>query len=845
MSKALKWWSGLIVVLAVTSGGAGVPAQPAPARGAEPPAVESTVRVEGLGGDVEVCFDAYDIPRIYGGSMEDVFRAIGYLHASGRMWQMELFRRLAAGRLAEIQGEEGLASDILMRRLGLRRSSQEALDQHLLGEDVERWLEAYAAGVNARMDAYRKEGWPTAFRAAGFEPEPWAPVDSVTWMKYMGWDQGGTRDDLWLGMMVEKLGAATVNELWPLDRPYEVSTIPAEGALGAPMGRNARAGRSADAGFTGRGPSGDMVALERRGTPLSSEAINRLVSLGQSERPGWMPERTAFGSNNWVVSGKKSASGRALFANDPHLGFSIPMMWYAAQLTAPGLSVTGVTFPGVPFVIIGHNEHIAWGFTNLQSDAVDYFVETLGEGGHAGQYLHRGEWKPLVEREEVFKVAGKAEPVRMTIRETVHGPLDHVGSQWIATQWTGLGTTREVRGLALLNVAKGWEDFLEALGYIDVPALNVAYADREGNIAMAPWGRLPVRASGLGRVPVDGASGDFDWVGWIPREELPLALNPERGFIASANGRPTPVGYAHHLGWMWDPSYRSRRITDLLAGAEDLTFEDMQRFQFDHHDKAAEVFVPVLLGALKEEPAEVNGAAALATEQAAKAMLAAWDFGCTPQAVAPTIFARWINVYRAMVWDDEWATRGIVQPAGSWGFTGDNRREPVLEVLEYLTRENPESVWFDDRRTPERETRDEILRRSFTQAIRELTATLGMNPEAWAWGRQNVLALEPLMPTAFARRGGQALYGGPFTLNPGSDGRPVSGGASWRQVVEFTTPIRSAGVYPGGQSENFASPHYDDLIALWATGSGVELALETAKSAREAQALRKLRLLRD
>lgn len=795
----------------------------------------AAIPVKSLAGPVEIVFDAYDIPHIHAGSVEDALRTLGYLHASERMWQMELFRRLSAGRIAELQGEEGVASDTLMRRLGLRRSSQEALDQDLLGEDMERWLAAYAEGVNARMDRYRAEGWPLTFKAAGFEPEAWAPVDSVSWIKYMGWDQGGTDDDLWLGTMVEKLGAERVDELWPLDRPYEVPTIPGEAAMG-----EARESAAADTG-----PSADLLALESGRTPRLGLREGEAFGVASARAP-WEPERTAFGSNNWVISGSRTASGKAMFANDPHLGFTIPMLWYAAHLHAPGLNVVGVTFPGVPFVIIGHNEHIAWGFTNLQSDAVDYFVETLDPEGHPGQYLHRGEWKPLEKREETIAVAGRPEPVRLTVHSTVHGPLQEAGGRQVALQWTGLGPTSEARGLAMLNFANGLEDFLSALHYIDVPALNVAYADDQGNIAMAPWGRLPIRASGLGRVPLDGASGEFDWTGWIPREELPLSVNPARGYLASANGRPTPVGYPHHLGWMWDPSYRTRRINDLLAANSRVTFEDMQRFQFDHHDKAAEVFVPVLLSALAAgaRPAAGLPGATDAAYEAAWDALARWDFQCTPDAVGPTIFARWFGLYRSMVWDDEWKSRGIEQPEGSWGFTGDNHREPPLEVLEYMTRENPDSIWFDDRATPGRETRDDILRASFGRAVADLAATMGPDPAGWTWGRLNTLALELLVPTALARRGGQPLHGGPFTLNPGSDGRPVSGGASWRQVVEFTRPVRSAGVYPGGQSENFASPHYDDLARLWVEGRYVPLDLTTDSTGlRAAPSSRSLRLL--
>lgn len=769
-----------------------------------------------LAAPVELIRDRYGIPHVYARSVEDAYRALGWLHAGDRLWQMELLRRRASGTLAELIGPEGLASDELVRKLGIRRSAEQALASGLVGEDVPRWLAAYAQGVNARIAELSPAQLPEEFVALGVVPAPWTPSDSAAFSKYMGWDQSGTDSDLWLGLMVEQLGAQAVAELWPLDRPYELTTIPAAGALAPGAARAAREARpelSADLAALGAG------SAPRLGAGAAQALIAQLAAAARDGRGG------AYGSNNWVVSGARTKSGKPMLANDPHLGFTFPSLWYTAHLVAPGLHVIGVTFPGQPFVTLGHNERIAWGFTNMQSDAVDYFVETVNPA-NPRQYLHRGAWRDFEERTETIAVRG-AEPVRLVVRSSVHGPVLEAGGKLVALAWTGLRPTRESLAIARLNRAQHLADFLAAMDVLDTPPMNVAYAGADGHIAIAPWGDLPIRKSGLGRVPVDGASGEFDWTGLVPRSELPLSVDPARGWLASANGRPAPAGYPHHLGWMWDPSYRTRRIHALLSQPRPLERADLQAFQLDAHDVAAESFAPVMLAA----------ASALSTpsptERAALAALRGWDFVFTTDSVAGTIWNAWFARYRDAVWDDEWSSRGIVQPTGSWGYSGDNEREPALEVLEQLTREQPDSIWFDDRTTPERETRDELIARTFRAAVADLARERGDDVAGWRWGARNRFVPEALSPVHGLRvsRAGvpestldsPELSGGPFTLNPGGKGGAVTSGASWRQVVDFAALGESVGVYPGGQGGHPLDAHVADQLPLWARGAYVPL----------------------
>jgi penicillin amidase len=343
------------------------------------------------------------------------------------------------------------------------------------------------------------------------------------------------------------------------------------------------------------------------------------------------------------------------------------------------------------------------------------------------------------------------------------------------------------------------------------------YADTAGNIAIHPCGTLPLRMHGEGRVPMDGASGQNDWTGTIPRGELPLAINPSDHFVASANGRPAPLAYPHYLGWMWDCNYRIRRINELLEKSKGLTVETMKPIQLDAYDKAAECFLPAMLAALTSDP-PVDPLARNAVEE-----LRRWDYIASTQAIGPVIWLRWFDKYRDAVWSDEWTSRGIAQPTGSWGFSGANRREPMLEVLEYMTREHPHAIWFDDRSTPARESRDDMIRRSFTAAMESLAKEYGADVRKWQWGQINQLKVNSLTQQSQWARSGGPVVGTSFTVNPGGDIGPVGGGASWRMVVDFAHLDRTVGVYPGGQSQDPDSPLYDDQIAVWAKGEYLPL----------------------
>ena len=781
----------------------------------------TTLALAGLKASVHIYRDTLGIPHIYARSTEDAYFALGYLHATDRLFEMEMFRRRASGTLAEVFGKASLNDDIFVRQIGVRRNSEAVWKSQRLDGRIRSELEAYCAGVNTRLAQLQEPGTPkpAVLQQLGFTPAPWTPVDALAFSKYMAWDQSGTDTDVWMGMLVEKLGLETVNELFPLDRPYEIPTIPGWGAVNKAIGgarvspavAGASSSRTLWRGQEARAPAGGTPAPHfPAGFDQAALDLHRRFVSGRFGSP------FAFGSNNWVIDGTKSATGKPILANDPHLAFSLPSIWYTAHLVAPGLNIIGVTFAGFPYTVIGHNDRIAWGLTNMQADAVDFFIEKT-DPQYPQQYFYKGEWRPIQRIHEDVPVRGE-KPVPLEIESTIHGPLVTTHGATLALAWTGLGPTFEVIAFQRLNTARGLDDYRAALRDLTVPALNVIYADVDGNIAIAPHGALPIRKRGLGRWPVDGSTGEYDWAGMIPDDQLPFALNPTQHFLASANGRPAPLGYPFYLGWMWDPSYRTRRIHELLSTHEHITVEDMEAFQMDGHDVAAEKFVPVLLAAYDRHP--------FGGDQVRRAIdeLRRWNFEAAPQSVAERIWAAWFERFRQNVWQHHFDAAGVEHWNGGWGFADTNERQPELEVLEFLTRNNPESKWFDAQ--PEgsgsglrpARTRDDLMAGSFVEAIARVVKERGTDMSQWLWGATNVLRLHSMTQNPALDRGGMSVRGDDLTLNPGANGGEVTGGASWRMVVDFSDLGHSFGIYPGGQSEDPASPHYDDQVKPWAEG---------------------------
>ncbi|MGA2477001.1 MAG: penicillin acylase family protein, partial [Terriglobia bacterium] len=507
--------------------------------------------------------------------------AQGYVTAQDRLWQMDLSRRLAEGELSEVFGERTLRLDLENRTLGFRQVSQRALAE--LSPEARAPLTAYAKGVNAFIASHR-DRLPLEFLLLNYQPRPWGESDSLGVALNLVKTLNTTwRTDLMRERIRAKLGSELSADLFPdhspLDEPVaEPSATPGRipkktaslSFRGVPQARDDEESRTS---VTFRARFLASLGMTRE---VDDPTLAALLSAGGDSNP-------ALGSNNWVVSGAHTQSGKPLLANDPHLDHSVPSVWYMIHLKAPGLNVIGVSLPGLPLVTIGHNEKIAWGMTNTGPDVQDLYAESF-DSGAPNRYLHNGAWVDAEVRDEVVKVRGKRD-YRFTVKVTRHGPIvAHPGGRDLALQWTALephALSALFNAVSKIGLAQNWELFTAALRDYTGPMQNFVYADRDGNIGYYAAAWVPIRKQGTGAVPMPGSTDDYDWTGYIPFEDLPHSYNPASGIIATANGRVVPDDYPYFITSHWDAPFRTARIFQLLRAGKLFTVDDMLRIQTD------------------------------------------------------------------------------------------------------------------------------------------------------------------------------------------------------------------------------------------------------------------------
>lgn len=743
------------------------------------PQIGGTIHVPGLQAPVTVIRDKWGVPHIYASSLHDLLFAQGYLHAQDRFWQMEFWRRIGSGRLSEVLGKSTLARDRFIRTLGWHRAAAQEWEQ--MDPGTRAALEAYAEGVNAYISTHKGrlglEFTLLGLTGTKFDPEPWHPVHTITWGKVMAWRLGGNMDmELLRANIIARLGTPAVPVLMP---PY---------------------------------PSDRPVIVPH---PLSEKTLQAVFTthfLGEG-----------MGSNNWVIAGSRTETGMPLLANDPHLDIQIPSIWYEIGLhcepkgpDCPS-NVVGASFAGSPGVIIGHNDRIAWGVTNVNPDVQDLFIEKVNPE-NPNQYEYQGRWEDMQIVREEIRVAGEEQPVVVFARITRHGPIinDIVGGEeedwsfsWqpLALSWTALQPGTVIRSILLLNKAQNWEEFREALSYWDVPSQNFIYADVEGNIGYQTSGRIPIRASGDGSVPVPGWTGKSDWVGYIPFDRLPHAFNPPEGYIVTANNAVVTPDYPYLLtvDWLDRTGLRAQRITELIEERSPISIEDMQQLQGDNLSVWARQILPYVTALPSDDP------------QVAKALdlLRAWDKQTTRDSAAAAIF----EVFRIHLVD-----RTFLDELGE-PLLRRSRTIP-LYALENLIAD-PQSPWFDDRTTPQVETRDDIIRQAMTDAIAELTERFGPDIGKWRWGDLHTATFKnqalgqsgiALIERIF-NRGPVPVDGTIATVNNTaySPSAPyeVLTVPSYRQVVDVGDWSRSVSILTPGQSGHPFHRHYDDMIDPW------------------------------
>jgi penicillin amidase len=761
------------------------------------PQVRGTLTLPGLSDTVEIVRDAHAVPHIYAQNAEDALFALGFVHAQDRLFQMDFQRRVGAGRLSEVLGEATLETDRFLRTLGVYRVAERTLPN--LTAQARGALDAYTEGVNAFL-ATRRGPLPPEFLILGYEPEPWAPADSLVWLKMMAWDLSGNWDDeLLRARLLRLLPPERVAELWP---PY-----PGDAPVVLP----------------------DFRALYRE---LPLDAL-----WAASPKP--LPP--GAGSNNWVLSGEHTATGAPMLANDPHLGLQAPSLWYFAHLSAPDLEVIGATLPGLPFVVLGRTDCIAWGFTNTGPDTQDLFIERL-DPDDPTRYETPDGFERFEERLEVIRVRGQ-EDVVVRVRESRHGPVisdvvaaaeevaafsgENSGDAYVlALAWTALREDDRTfqAGLAL-NRARTWEEFVEALRDFHAPQQNIVYADVEGNIGLYAPGRVPVRAAGDGLVPVPGWTGEYDWTGFVPFEELPHAFNPPSGQLMTANHKLVGEDYPHFITRDWAEPYRAERLELLLAGQPQHTLGSFGAMQADVHSRMAAEFLPVLLAA----PVEDEGARAL------QELMSGWDAEMRADRPEPLVFAEWYRALTRLVFEDELGALF----EDFWEF------RPLL-MRHVLGRGQR---WCDDVRTPRRETCGEMAARALSEALGRLRARYGGDPSRWRWGEVHyadhdhlVFADTPLGRLFNLRipNGGDAFTVNAARYDLAREGAAQTTGPGYRAVYDLSNLERSRFMHPTGQSGNVLSRFYRDLLTRWRDVA--YLPMITERAAVEEGALGTLRL---
>jgi penicillin amidase len=768
------------------------------------PVGRQTVGLPGLAGSVEVVFDDRGVPHIFASTVEDATRALGYVVARDRLFQMEFRWRSTAGRLSELLGDDALRYDRRVRALGLAWSAERdyaALDPRT---PVARAILVYAEGVNAWIERLSPSDVPLEYYLLGARPSPWEPVYSLYMAKLMGWDLSypGTPDLRRLRLKA-KVGAEAARAL-----------LPVNAAIQQPIQPNGQTEPRLD--FTPIPPPGEPDTAARRWVQELELALGPLTDHAGS-RP---PQQLA--SNNWAVAAGRTAAGYALLAGDPHLELTLPAIWYEAHLVVPGaLDVYGVTIPSLPAVLIGFNRDLAWSFTNTGADVIDYYEEELDDFERPTRYRVDGAWRPLERRVEPYNGQGAATLATDTLLFTHRGPLtryragsDSAGSgvsagRALSMRWTLLdGGIGEVQAFWNAARAASVDEWLEAMAPLAAPAQNGLVADRSGTIAIRSFGHYPLHADGNGLEIRDGRRSTSDWTGFWPVARYPFAKDPEQGYLASANQQPIdPQLDPTYLGADWPAPWRAMRINALLAADSTVTPDAMRRFQTDPGNARADFFLPFFLAA-PDRAAQTGATDARACEAAR--LLGSWDRRCTKENERAVLFEYAMNELVERTWDELLEGRGDDRPPRRL-FT------PGSMVLANLLQQ-PQNAWWDDRRTADVvEDRDAILVASLAAALDRAVAAHGEPDEGgWRWERirhaniTHLLGLRPLSALELP------VQGGPGNLNPSSgSGRH---GASWRMVVELGPEVRAWSIYPGGQSGHPLSPRYRDRIEQWVAG---------------------------
>ena len=729
-----------------------------------------------LNSPVTVVYDENLIPHIFAENEEDLYRAQGYVTAKHRLWQMEFQTMAAAGRISEVVGNVALELDRMTRRKGLGFGAELGL-KYLQENDSEtlKLLEAYADGVNQYIDQLSPGQVPVEYKILNYRPEHWNAYKSLLLLKYMSDMLMGDRD-LEYSNLRKILGQEMLDKLYP-EFPTESDPVIEE---------------SKTWDFT-------PISISK---PDSITFPNDLLVIEPLPQP-----EEGTGSNNWAVSGSKTKSGNPILANDPHLSLNLPSLWYSMQLTTPTHSVKGATLPGAIGVISGFNENIAWGVTNATKDARDWYKITFKDNSRK-TYKYGNEWRATDFRIEEIRIKGEA-TYQDTVVYTHYGPVVYDrtfrGDRQdvnFALKWTVHEGSNEQRTFVMMNKAKNYEDYNTALDHYSAPPQNFVFASKSGDIAMRIQGKFPLKWKGQGKFFMDGADPRMEWQEYIPNNQNAATLNPERGFVSSANQHPVGQSYPYYVFDNSYEHYRNRRLNNRLRELSEITIADMKALQFDDYYLHAEEALPVMI-ALLGTVSESDSRAKKYVDE-----LKNWDFYADPNQKAPTLFYIWWEKTYDQIWE-KWSEFGV----------------PVVLPNNYQTVQlleiTPNDSIFDLATTPVRETAADHVKIGFQEMLDSMKEWEEKEGD-YSWANYKRTSVRHLVPQ-FAPFSVNNIYtgGGRGILNATSE----RSGASWRMVVELGEEITAFGIYPGGQSGNPGSKFYSNFIPIWANGEYINFNL--------------------
>lgn len=747
---------------------------------------DETLDIPGLLETVVIKYDDNGVPHIFAKNDHDLYLAQGYVVARDRLWQMEFYTLVASGRLSEVVGKAALEFDRYNRRIGMARTAARLQDSLARDSISMLMLDAYAKGVNVYINSLDRRALPVEYKILNYAPEPWSPYKSLLMLMNLRNTLNGGSHDYRLSNVLAMYGDSVVQDLFPFYPTVESPII----------------------------PEGTPWNFTPVGTPPVPETVSASLQEGSLAMLSIPEAKPQIGSNNWVVGGSRSATGLPILANDPHLQLTLPSIWYQVQLTTPEVNVYGVTMPGAPAVVIGFNKDVAWGVTNVGSDVMDFYKITFQDETKR-HYLHDGVWKEVVLRVDTFGIRGQKALVD-TVYYTHHGPIVNnetaesnfnksvpagYAMRWITHETQG----SEIRALHLLNRARTYDDYRAAIAYFRAPAQNFVFASNTNDIAITANGQFPLKWKGQGRFLLDGALPSHDWQGWIPFEHNPTAKNPRQDFLSSANQFPTDPSYPYYLNWRFAHPSRAIRINERLASMTRATADSLRSLLNDNFNVDARRVLPLLLQSLQSVDSIRN--------MPEFGVVSQWNYQNAAHEIGASIFEEWAGAKGTLyqsIWADDFPADDYLLP-------------PTTDRTLTLIENERDSPWFDDRRTQDRvETADDIIRASFVEAVERLRRRYGpLDPTSWNWANVKATSIAHLVPafTSFSRHH-IAIGGGESIVNATS----ATHGPSWRMVVQLDNNWPKAyGLYPGGQSGNPGSTHYDNMIDAWSKGELNEL----------------------